>query len=559
MKANTVPLSRLRLGDEAPQASINARTSGWNDEFDQLIASIRAAGLIQALTVRSGQDAGEDVFFVIDGNRRLAALREIAAQDGMDPATVTVPVLEREEETAEAAFEASLAANVVRTPLHPVDQYEAFARLAEQGMSEADIAARFAISAKGVRQRLALGKLSPKIRAAWRNGELGEHPADCAAAFTLCPDHKLQDQVYAKLSKGVRMWPHIIRHELGAGDRDCAVWLKIAGVDAYTAAGGQVTEDLFGDNHAVSDRDLLERMAEAKLEEIKSRLIAEGWSWAELAPDLPYHWSYNWEKLRVSKKKATAAQKAKSGCVIAVGMNGEINITYGVVKPAKTRKDAPAKAGKESAAEPSEPTISNAMMHRLSVSLTMAVQKSLPASPRIALAAIVAGLTCGGSAFGRPVQLRPEGLGRYEHDHDADGFAPTFARLKERSVDELLAALAVAMARTIDLQCPSVDRPPQSHEGFVELCDALDGEALTAALAETWIAEDYFAGISKPLVIRAIEESIGPDEARKAGSKKKKELTEFAVANVPQTGWLPPELRTAHYTPPRPGVAEAAE
>lgn len=31
---------------------------------------------------------------------------------------------------------------------------------------------------------------------------------------------------------------------------------------------------------------------------------------------------------------------------------------------------------------------------------------------------------------------------------------------------------------------------------------------------------------------------------------KKAELVKFAVANVPVTRWLPPELRTAHYDGP---------
>lgn len=73
---------------------------------------------------------------------------------------------------------------------------------------------------------------------------------------------------------------------------------------------------------------------------------------------------------------------------------------------------------------------------------------------------------------------------------------------------------------------------------------------MTAALLESFDAADYFGGVAKPFVIQAIREAVNEDEARKAVKLKKKELVEFAVKNVPQTGWLPPELRCATYSGP---------
>lgn len=79
MTMRNVPLSALRFGDEAP-GSINARATGREEEMGQLVASIRANGLIQALTVRRANEGDDEVFHVIDGNRRLAA--RVAGPDG---------------------------------------------------------------------------------------------------------------------------------------------------------------------------------------------------------------------------------------------------------------------------------------------------------------------------------------------------------------------------------------------------------------------------------------------------------------------------------------------
>lgn len=43
---------------------------------------------------------------------------------------------------------------------------------------------------------------------------------------------------------------------------------------------------------------------------------------------------------------------------------------------------------------------------------------------------------------------------------------------------------------------------------------------------------------------------LATSEARKVAAKPKADVTKFAIANVPKTGWLPPELRTMHYDGP---------
>ena len=73
---------------------------------------------------------------------------------------------------------------------------------------------------------------------------------------------------------------------------------------------------------------------------------------------------------------------------------------------------------------------------------------------------------------------------------------------------------------------------------------------MNAALRAAFDPKDYFAGVSKGLALAAITEAVNADEARKASNKKTGDIAKIALANVPTTGWLPKELRTAHYDGP---------
>ena len=140
----------------------------------------------------------------------------LAADGQIAPEVYRVPVYVRSEDDA-AAHETSLHANIERVPLHEVDEYEAFAELADSGLSEGDIASRFGIDKKRVRQRLALGRLSPLVRDAWREGafDASGHSREIVEAFTL-GSLTDQERVFKKLKKQGLFWPHTVHQELGA-------------------------------------------------------------------------------------------------------------------------------------------------------------------------------------------------------------------------------------------------------------------------------------------------------------------------------------------------------
>jgi ParB family transcriptional regulator, chromosome partitioning protein len=133
-----VPLNRLKFGHEDGEG-INARITGRDDDIPALAANIfanrndeRPTGVIENLLVK---DAGDGFYSVANGNRRLRALHMIDTPDSDLEIACT---LHNVDETK--AFEFSLATAITARQLHPVDQFEAFARLEEHGKTNEEIA-----------------------------------------------------------------------------------------------------------------------------------------------------------------------------------------------------------------------------------------------------------------------------------------------------------------------------------------------------------------------------------------------------------------------------------
>ena len=271
----TIPLSKL-----SPWSG-NVRRTGVSEGIDELAASIAAHGLLQSLVV---QPAKRGKYRVIAGQRRLLALNKLVA-DGILPKDHPVACI-LAADTADAT-ELSLAENVVRAPMHPADQYEAFAKLIDDGASITDVAARFGLSEVAVSQRLKLGRLSPVILKAYRDCEID---LECAQAFTVSDDHEAQERVYESLTDW-NMQPHAIRHSLTEDEVSTSdKRVRFIGLDAYRAAGGIIRQDLFSeeDEGYLVDMALLDRLVTDKLKAEAAKLSAEGWKWVEHAPLADY-------------------------------------------------------------------------------------------------------------------------------------------------------------------------------------------------------------------------------------------------------------------------------
>ena len=156
--ARDIPFSALMLS----QANVRRVKAGVS--IDGLAADIERRGLLQSLTVRAQRDEeGNETgrFEVPAGGRRFRALQQLVKQRRMAK-TEPVPCIVRDDD-AVSAEEDSLAENVHREPLHPLDQFRAMQKLVEQGSDIETVAATFMVTPAVVKQRLKLADVSPKL------------------------------------------------------------------------------------------------------------------------------------------------------------------------------------------------------------------------------------------------------------------------------------------------------------------------------------------------------------------------------------------------------------
>src|SRR3546814_5354991 len=102
------------------------------------------------------------MFEVPAGGRRYRALELLGKQKRLAN-LAPVPCVVRDRDGGILAEEVSLAENVERAPLHPLDQFRAFQDMRDKGMSEEEIAAAFFVPAQVVKQRLRLASASPAL------------------------------------------------------------------------------------------------------------------------------------------------------------------------------------------------------------------------------------------------------------------------------------------------------------------------------------------------------------------------------------------------------------
>jgi ParB family chromosome partitioning protein len=270
----------------------NVRKTRTHDDIGALADNIEAEGLLQNLLVRKVKGGK---FAVIGGERRRRALALLVERKAMKAAeTVPCRLIETE------ATSASLSENIHRLAMHPADQFDAWRKMADSGLSVDDISKRHGASKKLIEQRLKLGRLSPVILDALRADEIN---VDAAAAFTISDDHTRQETVFAAIKQQYHsMNANVIKRLLTDGEiPDSDPRAAFVGREAYEAAGGEIRTDLFAKTVYFIDSDLLTRLVTEKLESEAARLMAEGWLWIET--NVEQNWQAGQGMSRVYPKK----------------------------------------------------------------------------------------------------------------------------------------------------------------------------------------------------------------------------------------------------------------
>lgn len=558
-----IPLSNL---DFSP--ANHRKTGGTN--VDDLVASIRAHGLLQNLTVvRHGAKHQ-----VIAGGRRLRALRALHEQ-GHIPADWPVPCNTVDDNDAD---EASLTENVSRQAMHPADEFDAFAHLAEDGASIGDIAARFGKTERYVQQRMRLANVSPTILQQYRDGKA---TLEQMMALAITDDQGRQLRVWKAARGDWERQPDHLRDALVEGE--CAVNSalgKFVGVAAYEKAGGVVRRDLFGNDEDsyFTDPELVQKLALEKLERTAEKIRKEGWAWVETRlqfgwqeqqqfGEAPHQWKGN-------KQIFAEEVKQHAGAIVHLAHHGQIDVDRGLVKPEDRKQAAKAIKGNIEGGRKAPPSrksgdLSFAAIQRLQAECGQIVAGNLTSTPAIAIALLTAqladrvfhnGYTAMAEIPREWVRIRREPTGRmpgnFAKEIEQTAAAVEFARLEKswrerlpkkrgdarawilaQDTETVQQLLAFLIAREIDV----VDLSIGAKHGIVDLAAAAGVD-----LAAQWKPTvEWLATLPKATVL-ALAKDAGADATTLATLEKhpKATLADHALQALP-AGWLPKPLRPA--------------
>ena len=302
-----IPFDKLMLSQS------NVRKIKAGISVEELAEDIARRGLLQGLNVRPVLDeAGVEtgMFEIPAGGRRYQALSLLVKQKRLAK-SAPVPCVVRDPHSTIMAEDDSLAENVQRVALHPLDQFRAFVSLREKGLTEDEIAAAFFVAPQVVKQRLRLAAVAAVLLDDYAEEGM---TLEQLMPFTVNPDHARQIQVWEAVKNSWSKEPYLIRRMLTeTGIRATERRATFVGMVAYEAAGGQVLRDLFqGDDGGwLQDPALLDRLVAEKLQAQAEAIAAEGWKWIEVSVDLPYGFNLGMRRLTGTLAELSVEDQAK--------------------------------------------------------------------------------------------------------------------------------------------------------------------------------------------------------------------------------------------------------
>ncbi|PZR87558.1 MAG: chromosome partitioning protein ParB [Stutzerimonas stutzeri] len=306
-RSRDIPFNRIRLSDS------NVREIGVEDGLDELTHDIhRREDLVMGLNVRAVLDAdGNETgnFETPAGGRRFRAISRLV-EAGRFPVDGLVPCLVKKANAKTSAVDDSLAENTMRLGLHPLDQFKAFKRMIDDGMTREEIADAYRTTPRYVTQRLRLASVSPALCEVYARNEM---TLAMLEAFTVNPDHARQEQVWERISGSWQKEPWQIRRMLTETTVPSADKRALfIGVETYEAAGGPVLRNLFSDDDGgwLEDVGLLDRLVAEKLRMLADELATHGWKWIEAAVELPYGYANGLRKIGSVSQELTEEERA---------------------------------------------------------------------------------------------------------------------------------------------------------------------------------------------------------------------------------------------------------
>ena len=273
-----VALSRLCLSEEG---NVRDGSGVSKDGIKEMSAMLLSQGQISALVVSKTEG---NLYMVHAGGRRLRGFWMLREQGKI---TDDFEIQVREVDPSDGV-DISLIENLSQEPMHPVDEFLAFQRIADKGQTPEQISKAFGCKVLHVKRRLKLASVAPELLQAFRKREIN---LDQIMALAGCEDQERQVQIWKSLPSYQRS-DQSIRRKISEDEVELDDdRLKLVNFDEYIAAGGAVRQDLFsekGKDQYLTDPALLDLLVAEKMEAFASNIRNEGWAWVEVLPEFDH-------------------------------------------------------------------------------------------------------------------------------------------------------------------------------------------------------------------------------------------------------------------------------
>jgi ParB family chromosome partitioning protein len=199
-------VERVALSDIVP-SPLQPRKAFHSEQLQELVESIREHGIIQPLIVRKVDGKCE----LIAGERRWRA----AGQLGLKEA----PVIVRQASDRDV-LELALIENLQREDLNPIEEAQAYRRLAEEySLRQEDIAQRVGKSRSVVANSLRLLDLHSQVQAYLAQGRLSVGHAKVLLAFQNQDEQLVAAEITIRQAATVRMTERLVASQLARQGR----------------------------------------------------------------------------------------------------------------------------------------------------------------------------------------------------------------------------------------------------------------------------------------------------------------------------------------------------
>jgi ParB family chromosome partitioning protein len=510
--------------------------------INSLAASIAADGLLQNLNVCPTEDGKYEV---LAGERRRRAIAKLV-KSKIWPKDATVPC---EVRGTDGATGISYAENAQRIAMHPADAIRAFGTMADEGYTEEAIAHRYGYDPREVRKLLTLARLSPKVLNALARDKID---VTTAQAFTLTEDHARQERALRHGHNAHMVRRMLTEEKIATTDR----LFRFVGQDAYLAAGGTITGDLFSEEQEgfADHPELVQQLVDEKLNAEGEKAKEEGWGEVLVYLQTPSE-SYSWYRLYPDDGESYSAEAKEAGrLLVTIDYNGELDVTAYRQRMVRAANDAGTPLPR--------PLYASTTVEALSRIRTAALQKEVAKDTHTALAvlldALLAQVLEGQFPKAHAVQLRRLNVaGAPNQDFNVlpmvdafDGMETVIAALPSEPT-ERLAAIMLLDSETVHrlLACCTAALIDATQGKYAERERMLSVDRVARAvkldMRQHWEGTaEFYGSLNRKPMLTALEEGRSKHAAENCLKLKKPELAIACAERLSGTGWLPPALLT---------------